>query len=236
MSPLPPLAIVIPAAGVGSRMQADKAKQYIKINNKTILEHTLTRFVELAYVQYIYVVVSPQDQWFAAMPLAQHEKVRKVIGGKERADSVLNGVNQAKLDGVDWLMVHDAARPCVCPEQVTELYQTCLDTDSAGILATQVRDTMKRAQSQSNAIASTVDRERLWHAQTPQCAKVEQLQMALQQQLQSSGQISTAITDEASALEMAGIAVNLVPGSVKNIKVTLPEDLELAEFYLAGMN
>ena len=234
MRQFPPLAVVIPAAGVGSRMQADKAKQYLTIGHKTILQHTLECFVTLPFVEQIYVSVSESDQRFATLDITRSDKVIRVKGGKERADSVLNGVTQAQQDGHQWVMVHDAARPCVSTEDIESLYQTCLEQNEAGILASPVRDTMKRSQTQNQTIATTIDRNGMWHALTPQCAKVEQLHLALRQKLQSDGLISKAITDEASALELAGYPVHLVQGSVKNIKITLPEDLELAEFYLSG--
>lgn len=235
MSQFPPLAVVIPAAGVGSRMQAGQAKQYLTLHDKTILEHTVNRFLALDFVKKIYLPVSDTDQMFAQLPLASIDKVVRVPGGKERADSVLNGLKQATSDGCDWVMVHDAARPCVSEEDIRSLYQVCLDKNHPGILATPVRDTMKRSNA-DNGITATVDRNGLWHALTPQCSKASDLQVALEQQLQADGRVSKVITDEASALELAGYPVNLVQGSVKNIKITLPEDLELAEFYLSGIN
>lgn len=234
MRQFPSLAVVIPAAGIGKRMQADKAKQYLTIHNKTILEHTLECFIELDFVTHIYVSVSQSDELFSSLPVSNSEKVIRVSGGKERADSVLNGVIEAQKDNHQWLMVHDAARPCVSVEDIKSLYQHCLEQNQAGILATPVRDTMKRSQAGSPLIASTEDRNGMWHALTPQCAMVEQLYQSLNHKLEEGGLVSNLITDEASALELAGYPVNLVQGSVKNIKITLPEDLELAEFYLSG--
>lgn len=235
MSQFPSLAVVIPAAGVGSRMQAGQAKQYLTLHDKTILEHTVNKFLALDFVDKIYLPVSDSDEIFAQLAIASLDRVVRVAGGRERADSVLNGLKQATLDGSDWVMVHDAARPCVSEEDIRSLYQVCIEKNQAGILATPVRDTMKRS-STGNAIAETVDRNGLWHALTPQCSRASELQVALEQQLQTDGRVSKVITDEASALELAGYPVNLVQGSVKNIKITLPEDLELAEFYLSGIN
>lgn len=234
MPQFPPLAVVIPAAGIGKRMQADKAKQYLTIHNKTILEHTVECFIELDFVTHIYVSIAQHDQFFSTLPVSKSRKVIRVGGGKERADSVLNGVIEAQKGNHQWVMVHDAARPCVSKEDIKNLYQSCLEQNEAGILATPVRDTMKRSHVDSQLIASTEDRNGMWHALTPQCAKVEHLHRALSQKLEQGGFVSKHITDEASALEFAGIPVNLVQGSVKNIKVTLPEDLELAKFYLSG--
>jgi len=236
MSQFPPLAVIIPAAGVGSRMQADKAKQYLTLGEKTILQHTVERFVNLDFVSRVYLPIAEHDDLFDKLPISSHAKVVKVLGGKERADSVLNGISRASIDGYDWVMVHDAARPCVTTKDITQLYINCLESSSAGILATPVRDTMKRSAGKQNIIEQTVDRNNLWHALTPQCAKAEHLQFALEQQLESTGLISKVITDEASALELAGFPVNLVQGSAKNIKITMPEDLELAQFYLSGIH
>ena len=235
MNPFPPLAVVIPAAGVGSRMQANKAKQYLTINDKTILQHTLERFISLPYVDKIYVSISPEDELFGDLPISDHNKIIKVAGGKERADSVLNGLKQAAKDNITWCMVHDAARPCLLTQDVDNLYSTCLESNTAGILASPVRDTMKRSEADNNTIKKTVDRNNLWHALTPQCAPIKTLINAIEQQVEANGLVSKKITDEASALELAGEPVQLVEGSVKNIKVTLPEDLELAEFYLQGI-
>lgn len=234
MRQFPPLAVVIPAAGVGSRMQADKAKQYLTIHNKTILEHTLECFIDLDFVCQVYVSVSDTDDLYATLPTTNLSKVKQVSGGKERADSVLNGIRHAKKDGSEWVMVHDAARPCVSKQDIENLYTKCIEQNEAGILATPVRDTMKRSFSKSQIIEKTLDRNNMWHALTPQCASVEQLYTALTLGVGNSGLVSKNITDEASALELAGFPVNLVQGSVKNIKITLPEDLELAEFYLSG--
>lgn len=234
MRQFPSLAVVIPAAGVGSRMQADKAKQYLAIHNKTILEHTVECFIELDFVSQIYVSISDTDDLYATLPISNFPKVNRVAGGKERADSVLNGIKLAKSEGNEWVMVHDAARPCVSKQDIEKLYAECLEKGEAGILATPVRDTMKRSRSGKQTIETTLDRNNMWHALTPQCAKVEDLNSALASELEDSGFVSKSITDEASALELAGYPVNLVQGSVKNIKITLPEDLELAEFYLSG--
>lgn len=235
MSHFPSLAVVIPAAGVGSRMQANKAKQYLTINDKTILQYTLERFINLSYVDKIYVSISPEDKLFGELSIASHPKIIKVDGGKERADSVLNGLKQAIKDNLKWCMVHDAARPCLLSKDIDNLYQTCLENGMAGILASPVRDTMKRGANDAITIKQTVDRNNLWHALTPQCAPIQLLKDAIEQQLEPSGLVNKKITDEASALELAGESVQLVSGSVKNIKITLPEDLELAEFYLQGI-
>lgn len=227
----PPLAVVIPAAGIGKRMQAEKPKQYLKISGQTILQHTINKFLALNFVKLIVVVLSEDDIYFNQLTAATEAKVVTAIGGKERADSVLNGIKVAEQYGLSWLMVHDAARPCVLPSDITKLYHQCMVTQSAGILAVKVRDTMKRAIQNNDMIDHTVSRVDLWHALTPQCCQVESLKQALHKQL-SNGLVTSAVTDEASALELNNESVSLVSSSMRNIKITEPEDLQLAELYL----
>ncbi len=161
--------------------------------------------------------------------LPQHPDVIRVAGGKERADSVLSGLNYVSAQlPCEWVLVHDAARPCVTLNDIDRLIDVCCAHPTGGILASPVRDTMKRANKENN-IDHTVDREALWHALTPQMFKTQQLTRALADALQQG----VAITDEASALEWLGETPALVQGSANNIKITQPEDLALAEFYLS---
>ncbi|NVK23690.1 MAG: 2-C-methyl-D-erythritol 4-phosphate cytidylyltransferase [Gammaproteobacteria bacterium] len=238
MSELPKLTVVIPAAGIGKRMQANQAKQYLILKGKTILQHTVERFIDLPYVDTIVVAIANNDSKFSDLDIANHSKVTTVFGGKERADSVLQGLSVAQTNGSEWVMVHDAARPCVTQSDIDNLYRQCLTQNSAGILASPVRDTMKKAKlvTDSSTIAETIDRTDMWHALTPQCAKTSELKGAIESQLDANGLVNKQITDEASALELANKPVLLVTGSVKNIKITMPEDLELAEFYLTSEN
>lgn len=232
LTDLPPLAVVIPAAGVGKRMKANIAKQYLKLHNQFVLDHTLATFVTLPFVKKLIVAVSKDDPYFETSQYATHKKVIRIDGGKERANSVFNGVASLVEEDIEWVMVHDAARPCLTEQDIKNLFQTCLTENKAGILASPVRDTMKRSQVASSEIQTTVDRNNLWHALTPQCALVSQLFTALDSQRDENGDFSSAVTDEASALELCNHPVLLVEGSAKNIKITQPEDLELAEFYL----
>lgn len=237
MQQLPPLAIVIPAAGVGKRMQSALPKQYLTLKDKTVIEHTLAVFQALPYVSKIVIALSEGDEIFSSLPEINLDKVLIVTGGKERADSVLKGINAINEKEVEWVMVHDAARPCVLEKDITKLYLHCLTNDKPGILASLVRDTMKRGNNNKiESIDSTVERANLWHALTPQCSRVIDLKNAIVQQTNNKGLVNDKITDEASALELAGHEVLLMESSVKNIKITMPEDLELAEFYLAGKN
>ena len=222
----PRVVAVIPAAGVGSRMQADRPKQYLYLNGKTILEHTIDALLNHPLIDDVIVAISQGDEYFDQLGLRQ-KPIRVVDGGKERADSVLNGI--LSLDENDWALVHDAARPCVDDADISNLLSLIGSEDvTGGILATPVRDTMKRVKPSSNIISHTEDRDGLWHALTPQLFPAMLLKRALQEGLAQG----VSITDEASAMEFAGHSVAMVSGSPANIKITHPADLPLAEFYL----
>ena len=222
----PRVVAVIPAAGVGSRMQADRPKQYLSLNGKTILEHTIDALLNHPLIDDVIVAISQGDEYFDQLGLRQ-KPIRVVDGGKERADSVLNGI--LSLDENDWALVHDAARPCVDDADISNVLSLIGSEDvTGGILATPVRDTMKRVKPSSNIISHTEDRNGLWHALTPQLFPAMLLKRALQEGLAQG----VSITDEASAMEFAGHSVAMVSGSPANIKITHPADLPLAEFYL----
>lgn len=219
---------VVPAAGVGSRMKADRPKQYLKINGKTILEHAVEKLLAHPQVSQIVVAISDDDPYYPELPLTQNPQVIRVVGGSERADSVLSAldyIEKQQLGG--WVMVHDAARPCVQLSDIDKLISTAMSHDVGAILAAPVRDTMKRgAQGQ---IDHTVERADLWHALTPQMFRAEPLWNVLSEALQQG----VSITDEASAFEWKGFSPALVAGRSDNFKITQPEDLALAEFYLS---
>ncbi|WP_218352404.1 2-C-methyl-D-erythritol 4-phosphate cytidylyltransferase [Alteromonas lipotrueiana] len=232
MTTPPFIVAVVPAAGIGSRMQADRPKQYLQIHGQTILEHTLHALYKHPLIKRVVVALSPDDPFFEQLPLAQASWLTRVDGGRERCDSV-----HAALSGLPdhcWALVHDAARPCLAQHDIDKLIQACLEPDTPGaILATPVRDTMKRAHNNSASpvqIAHTESRENLWHALTPQMFRVDQLRRALEQ-AQRQG---LSITDEASAMEAAGHKVVLVDADPANIKITRPADMPLAQFYLSA--
>ena len=227
------LAVVIPAAGVGKRMQADRPKQYLLLNDKPLLQHTLERLEQHSSVTDILLVLSADDAYAHQATWLEAPHITRVDGGKERVDSVLAGLRAAKHKGyadTDWVMVHDAARPCVTLNDIdTLLAARAHDTDGA-ILASPVKDTMKRAREDDAAVVNaTTDRNGLWHALTPQLFRLGELTTAIEQGLQRG----IAITDEASAMEAAGYRVGLIEGCASNLKVTTPADLALAAFYLA---
>ncbi|EAS63826.1 2-C-methyl-D-erythritol 4-phosphate cytidylyltransferase [Photobacterium angustum] len=221
---------IVPAAGIGSRMAADRPKQYLTIAGKTILEHSVERLLSLPEVQHVVIAVSKNDPYFPTLPLASDPHITVVDGGNERVDSVFSGLAAINDDNA-WVMVHDAARPCVRIEDLRQLIASAETSEYGAILATPVRDTMKRSTVNSNSLSvidHTVDREQLWHALTPQMFRAGQLRDALTIALAKEA----VITDEASALEFCGFSPVLVKGRADNLKVTQPEDLALAEFYL----
>lgn len=221
---------IVPAAGVGSRMQAACPKQYLRVNGRTILEHAIDGLLAHPRINQIIVAITPEDPWFFTLPVAGDPRVRWVPGGKERADSVLAGLRAAPE--ARWALVHDAARPCLHPDDLSRLLAITATSPVGGILAAPVRDTMKRAQPAAPAIAHTVEREALWHALTPQLFPLALLRTCLQRSLEEGA----TITDEASALEYCGYHPELIAGRSDNIKVTRPEDLALAAFYLTQLH
>nr|WP_318383797.1 2-C-methyl-D-erythritol 4-phosphate cytidylyltransferase [uncultured Enterobacter sp.] len=223
---IPDVCAVVPAAGFGRRMQTECPKQYLSIGDKTILEHAVDALLANPRVAKVIIAISPGDARFAQLPLADHPQVTVVDGGSERADSVLAGLKAA--GDAQWVLVHDAARPCLHQDDLNRLLALEGVSTVGGILAAPVRDTMKRAEPGKTAIAHTVDRNDLWHALTPQFFPRELLHDCLLRALDDGA----TITDEASALEHCGYHPQLVPGRADNIKVTRPEDLALAEFYL----
>ena len=227
---------IVPAAGVGKRMNANCPKQYLQLSidkathstvTCSVIEHTLSRLIEADMFEKIVVAISTDDAYWPDLPLSTHTKVLRAQGGKERADSVLNAL--LALDGIanadDWVLVHDAARPCITKEDIHLLISTLRNDDVGGILALSSHDTLKEVHG--NHITSTLDRNVIWRALTPQMFRYGVLKKALE-----ASQGSDAVTDEASALEMQGFTPKIVEGRSDNIKITRPEDLALAQFYL----
>ena len=217
------LTAIVPAAGIGSRMGADCPKQYLTLAGKTILEHTLGCLLSHPAIARVIVALAPHDEWFEQLAVAADPRVLRVEGGSERAYSVLNALHV--VEG-KWVLVHDAARPCLTQGDLDALIASAMACDGA-ILGSRVRDTMKRTDGAGNIVA-TVEREQLWHALTPQMFPTGTLKRALEKGLA----LGALITDEASAMERAGFTVKMVEGRADNIKVTRPEDLSLAELFL----
>ena len=217
------LTAIVPAAGIGSRMGADCPKQYLTLAGKTILEHTLGCLLSHPAIARVIVALAPHDEWFEQLAVAADPRVLRVEGGSERAYSVLNALHV--VEG-KWVLVHDAARPCLTQGDLDALIASAMACDGA-ILGSRVRDTMKRTDGAGNIVA-TVEREQLWYALTPQMFPTGTLKRALEEGLA----LGALITDEASAMERAGFTVKMVEGRADNIKVTRPEDLSLAELFL----
>lgn len=221
---------VIPAAGTGTRMEMTTPKQYLSLQGRPIMEHVLLRFCRHPAIAGIVVALAPDDHYWETLSVAAHEKIRTTTGGVERCHSVLNGLRALPevADANDWVMVHDAARPCLRKEDMDKLIDTLSGHPVGGILAIPVRDTMKRA-GKDNEIEATVDRSDLWHALTPQMFRLG----LLEETLAGAVTAERVVTDEAQALETGGYRPLLVPGHPDNIKVTHRSDLPLAELFLS---
>ncbi|MFG3450720.1 MULTISPECIES: 2-C-methyl-D-erythritol 4-phosphate cytidylyltransferase [Pseudomonadaceae] len=220
----PSFWVVIPAAGVGSRMRADRPKQYLGLAGKTIIEHTLDCFLDHPDLNGIVVSLATRDPYWAGLRCAGDARIHRADGGAERADSVLAGLrclSQLGAKDEDWVLVHDAARPNLAREDLDNLFAQLVNDPVGGLLAVPARDTLKRAGPEGR-VEETVDRSVIWQAFTPQMFRLGVLSDALVGALANG----VAITDEASALEWAGQSPRLIEGRADNIKVTRPEDLE----------
>lgn len=220
---------VIPAAGRGARMRRSVPKQYLPLLGKPIIQHTIEKLLAVPAVGALVVALADDDQEFNRIRSQWRGRVTTVVGGAERCHSVLAGLKfLSRTDPPDtWVLVHDAARPCVRPSDVRDLISAVGSHPAGGILAVPVRDTMKRADARQQ-IAETVDRDGLWHALTPQMFRLGDLMNAIEDALEAD----VMVTDEAQAMERIGKRPLLVQGHADNIKVTAPEDCALAELYL----
>ena len=220
---------IVPAAGAGKRMGADRPKQYLPLAGQTVIQHTLEKLVAVPEVSGVVVALDIDDAYWAGLNISLAKPVRMVTGGQERVHSVLNAVNAVinELDKDDWLLVHDAARPCVQVDDIRTLLRSIQEHPCGGLLAAPVSDTIKQA-DENQGVECTIDRSRLWHALTPQCFRAPLLHQALELGVRNPA----AITDESGAIEALGLTPLLVQGRTDNLKITRPEDLALAEFYL----
>ena len=172
---------VVPAAGVGERMQADKPKQYLLLNGQTVIEHTLQRLAAHPDIAGIIVAISPNDDWWQSISVSLDCPLHVVEGGAHRADSVLNGlmILSEYLDDDPWVLVHDAARPCLRVTDIDKMLTSLSEHDVGGILCVLVNDTVKRT-NLNNEIMESVDRRNLWRAATPQMFRLRQLKQGLE--------------------------------------------------------
>ncbi|RJX81368.1 2-C-methyl-D-erythritol 4-phosphate cytidylyltransferase [Pseudomonas sp. LS-2] len=221
---LPAFWAVIPAAGVGARMAADRPKQYLQLGGLTILEHSLLCFLDHPRLKGLVISLAVDDPYWPTLPCALDSRIQQVAGGRERADSVLNALLHLHANGADdndWVLVHDAARPNLARSDLDNLLNELKDDPVGGLLAVPAKDTLKRADAHGR-VTETVDRSLIWQAYTPQMFRLGALHRALADSLVSN----VSITDEASAIEWAGQSPRLIEGRADNIKVTRPEDLE----------
>lgn len=218
---------IVPAAGSGSRLGAEKPKQYLDLLGRPLIFHTLKALTACPDIERVWVVLAPDDPWWPRFDWselgAKLETVR--CGGATRAESVTNGLQAAAMVAADddWVLVHDAARPCISAAMLDALFADLAQDPVGGILAVPVADTLKRADTEQR-VAATEPRDGLWQAQTPQMFRYGLLGDALQK--------CRDVTDEAGAVEALGLKPKLVRGDATNLKVTYPADLALAAMIL----
>ncbi len=218
---------IVPAAGSGSRFGAEKPKQYLDLLGRPLIFHTLAALCACPAIERVWVVLAPDDPWWPRYDWselgAKLETVR--CGGVTRAESVANGLQAAAMVAADddWVLVHDAARPCLSPAMLDALFADLANDPVGGILAVPVADTLKRADAEQR-VAATEPRDGLWQAQTPQMFRYGLLSEALEK--------CRDVTDEAGAVEAFGLQPRLVRGDATNLKVTYPADLALAAMIL----
>lgn len=224
---------VVPAAGIGTRMQADRPKQYLRLAGKTVIQHSIERLLSLECIEGVVVSIAADDPWWPTLEWSDASKIAVVEGGAERSDSVLHALdwlagNEQVTDS--WVLVHDAARPCLSQQDLLALIDGVKADPVGGILAAPVADTLKQAGTDQTIVA-TVDRSTLWRALTPQMFRLGMLRDALQQ----SHIAGDPVTDDAQAIERLGHAPQLIEGSASNLKITHPGDLIVAEEILRGL-
>jgi len=227
---------IVPAAGIGQRMAAGLPKQYLPIHGEPMLLHTLRALAAHPAVVGIQLALAEDDTHWAKVEAAAREslpvELRCCEGGASRAESVSAALRALpeNVAGEDWILVHDAARPCLALDDLDRLVFALLQEADGAILAAPMADTVKQSCDGGDRIIATLPRETLWRALTPQAARRSQLSQALL----DAAVAGAAITDEASALEFAGLKPRLVAGRSENIKVTEPTDLRLAAMLLSN--
>lgn len=218
---------IVPAAGSGSRFGAEKPKQYLDLLGRPLIFHTLAALTACPDIERVWVVLAPDDPWWPRYDWSELGPKLETVrcGGATRAASVTNGLQAAAMVAADddWILVHDAARPCLSAAMLNALFAELADDPVGGILAVPVADTLKRADGEQR-VAATEPRDGLWQAQTPQMFRYGQLEKALKNEM--------SVTDEAGAIEALGLKPKLVRADSTNLKVTYPADLALAAMIL----
>lgn len=226
---MPRYYAIVPAAGSGSRFGAEMPKQYLPLAGRPLIHHTLAALCRCPRIDRVWVVLSPDDEWWGKNDWSELGPKLETLfcGGATRAQSVANGLAAAETAAADedWVLVHDAARPCISQAMLAALCDELADDPVGGLLAVPVADTLKRADS-AQRVAATEARDGLWQAQTPQMFRYAVLRRALAD--------AAHVTDEAGAIEALGLRPKLVCGNAGNLKVTYPADLRLAELILQG--
>ena len=220
---------IVPAAGVGKRMQADRPKQYLPLNGVTVIEQSLMRLLQVQQFAAVVVAISKEDPYWPKLAISKNSRIRTAAGGKERADSVLSALHSIADNAADddWVLVHDAARPCITQSDVEHLIDELQNHEVGGILGQASHDTLKSVDDEL-VITDTVDRSKIWRAFTPQMFRYGALKTALEE----AAAKGWVVTDDASALELQGKQPKMIAGRADNLKITRPEDLALAQFYL----
>jgi len=222
---MPEFYALVPAAGSGSRMGSELPKQYLPLAGQPMIYHALATLCSCDHITTVFVVLAPEDKQFHQYDWSVFgDKLQPLYcGGATRAQSVTNGLMVSELEPDDWVLVHDAARPCLSQTQLGRLIAELRDDEVGGILAVPVADTLKRADG-AQRVAHTENRDGLWQAQTPQMFRAGMLVQALL--------TAPQVTDEASAIEALGLFPKLVASETTNFKVTYPQDVRLAELLL----
>lgn len=224
---------IVPAAGVGARMGGGLPKQYLPLRGKTVIEHSLARLYHHPDIAGVIVAISADDHHGKAL-LERFPTSAKpfsiITGGAERAHSVLNALHRLAEHAAthDWVLVHDAVRPCLRRADIDALIKQVTQHGAGGLLGVRVHDTVKKINAAGEVVA-TLNRNELWRAQTPQMFRLGPLTQALAHAINEN----TSVTDEAAAMALMGIAPLMVEGHADNIKITRKPDVALAEFYLA---
>jgi 2-C-methyl-D-erythritol 4-phosphate cytidylyltransferase len=211
-------------------MGGEIPKQYLDLLGRCVIDHTLERLLSHPLIEAVYVALSETDGYWQETQFATDPRVVRVAGGAERCHSVLNALqslsNKANQD--DWVLVHDAARPCLSGSDLDRLIDRLRDHPVGGLLAVPVQDTLKRVSIEAEVVA-TEPRDELWRAYTPQMFRLSMLRDALTRAIEKG----EMVTDDASAMELAGFSPRIVEGDVGNLKITRPADLSLAAYYLS---
>jgi 2-C-methyl-D-erythritol 4-phosphate cytidylyltransferase len=220
---------IVPAAGAGRRVGAPVPKQYLDLAGRPVIDYPLRLFLDHPLIKGVVVALDPADRHWQHTPLAGHAGIKRVDGGAERCHSVLNALDYLirEVNADDWVLVHDAARPCLRTADVDRLLKALANHPVGGLLGAPVHDTMKQV-AEGGSVRRTVPREGLWHAYTPQMFRLGLLDRALRTAVDQG----LTVTDDASAVELMDLAPLMVAGHADNIKITRPEDLPLARFHL----